>query len=114
MTGGDQTFFWDCKTLSRIPLGRLFGAFLGLLTRKFDKVNARLSFSPKILQGSYRKCYKTFIFHIFLGFSKIYCVPLSHHIPIEVPPAVSAYHFFAKLGISQSRLLDMPKNCPKA
>ena len=85
--------FWVCKTLSSMAV-----YFLGLLMRKYDKVSARLRFSPKYLREVAENSIKPleamsiFLgskivlnlvyfwglrcpkFSIFLGFSKIFCV----------------------------------------
>ena len=72
MTGGGSDIFWVCKTLSSIPLGTRFGIigiFLGLLMRKFDKVSARVSFSPKHCRAVAENAIKPLIFMYLEGIS---------------------------------------------
>ena len=92
----------------------MIGIFLGLLMRKYDKVSARLSSSPKYCRAVAKNSIKplVFMYHeamsIFLGsrdvlnlvyfrFFKKYAVfdPL-RHIPIEVTPPPGDLKWYTK------------------
>ena len=70
----------------------LFGAFWGLLKRKFDKVSARQSSAPNYCSLVAEKAIQPVVFRyrgamsIFLGSKNVLKNPLPRHISIEVPP----------------------------
>ena len=74
--GGGQTFFGfvkNCLVYLGYSIWCIIGIFLGLLMRKFDKVSARLSSSPKYCRAVAENAIQPLVFiyqesmSIFLG-----------------------------------------------
>ena len=64
VSDGGSDNFWVCEMLSSIPFAIwcLIGIFLGLLMRKYDKMSARLSFSPKYCRAVAENSIKPLVF----------------------------------------------------
>ena len=77
--GGGQTFFGFVKRCLTFgyAIWSINGIFLGLLMRKFDKMSARPSFSPKYCRAVAKNAIKPLIFmyhkamSIFLGSTNV-------------------------------------------